>query len=284
MKKFLLVLLVFGMAGIVNAATTITDNFNSYDTSGGNVGLNDTGIWFTGGSLSVVAAAPGAGVDGSQGVTSSGTVASLSAGIYKDSPVTHVKWTQLAVGDYMTISGAYESSSSKPFDDDRLGMINDWDTTSSGRILGAQMESDTGYIEGYWDSDTANDIRVPIVALPATVYNDWYNFSVTITKLGDYRAQFDVVLAELNGTVLAAGSLDTGTLAAGDQPAQKYFTDDQLSGSSEDPSMGGLWPMFKNNSNSSTGFDNYSYTLVPEPMTLSLLGLGGLALLRRRRA
>jgi hypothetical protein len=31
------------------------------------------------------------------------------------------------------------------------------------------------------------------------------------------------------------------------------------------------------------GLDNVSLTAVPEPMTLSLLALGGLAMLRRRR-
>ncbi len=277
MKKFLLVLLVFGMAGIVNAA--VTDDFESYAPG---ALVHTLPNWYTssGSSRSVET---GIGVGGSQGVDSSGTIATLSKGTMRD--LNHVTWTTLAVGDYMTVSADFQTNGVS-FDDDRIGMINDHDTTSSSRVLGVQLDnnssSPSGYsIEGYWDGLVSSDRRVVLVDLPVLTADTYYHFEVTITKLGAEQALMAGRLTTMGGALVAQGSVDTGTL--GDNaPNSKYFTDDQLSGSDTSGlTMGGLWPMFKNQG---AAIDNYSFNLVPEPMTLSLLGLGGLALLRRRRA
>ena len=280
MKKFLLVLLIFGMAGIVNAATT--DDFESYAPG---ALVHTLPNWYTssGSSRSVEA---GIGVGGSQGVDSSGTIATLSKGTMRD--LNQVKWTNLAVGDYMTVSMDFQTAG-LAFDDDRLGMINDHDTTSSSRVLGVQLDnnssSPSGYsIEGYWDGPTVDNKRIVRVDLPVLSADTYYHFEVTITKLGAERALMAGALTTMGGSLVASGSVDTDTLAVGDRPHSKYFTDDQLSGSdpSPPPAGGGLWPMFKNQG---AAVDNYSWSgVIPEPMTLSLLGLGGLALLRRCRA
>ena len=64
---------------------------------------------------------------------------------------------------------------------------------------------------------------------------------------------------------------DTATLAAGDRPNTKYF------------SGGSLSPAYKNFNHGKSDNAMAVITVIPEPATMGLLALGGLALLRRRR-
>jgi len=272
MKKFLLVLLVFGTAGIVNAA--VTDDFESY--APGTL-VTDLPNWYTssGSSRSVET---GIGVGGSQGVDASGTIATWSKGPME--AANHVAWLGLSVGDYVTLSADFQAhddgAGGGKFDDDRLGMMSDYNSTTSDRIIGAQLEGH--HIETYWDRlGSSSGPRITLDGSFTLVNQAWYHFEVTITKAG---AEDVIVAASLtdvgSGILIGSGSQSSIGLGA-DRPNTRYFSDNDSGGY-------GLWPAFKNHSGGAN-FDNMSYSgVIPEPMTLSLLGLGGLALIRRRRA
>ena len=174
------VLLVFGMAGIVNAYV-VSDDFNSYADG---TRLGDTPNWYVGtSSLAVTGGMVG----------TSGTIAHMSKGPMQEA--NRVKWTELPVGDSLSISMDFQTSSdSHKFDDDRLGMSNDYDSTTSNRTLGAQLEQ--FHIETYFNNTGDTGERIILSSsdftdLPAST---WYTFNVTLTKLGDFRVLIETSL------------------------------------------------------------------------------------------
>ncbi len=246
MKILVSVLFMFGIAGIVNAYV-VSDDFNSYADG---TALGNTPNWYSGSGSNVVT---GGIVGGAS------PIATMSKGPMLDA--NRVKWTELAVGDSLSISMDFQTSSdSHKFDDDRLGMHNDYDSTTSNRTLGAQLEQ--FHIETYFNNTGDTGERIILSSsdftnLPAST---WYTFNVTLTKLGDFRVLIETSLrAVSDNSLIASGSLDTDTLTEARRPHHRYFTDDQAA----DPLDGGLWPMFKNYNATSGNADNFSFEIIP---------------------
>lgn len=94
----------------------------------------------------------------------------------------------------------------------------------------------------------------------------WYTFEHVFYDFGDGTLAVDMNLRDSGGSLLftetrhdAANVL--GTVVGGNRYA--WFTNVDIAGG--------------------IGVDNHSLTVVPEPMTMALLGLGGLGLIRRKR-
>lgn len=263
LKILVSVVLVVGVVGVVNAAT---DSFDTYADGA----LADNAYWYSANGPVVQS---GIGVGGSKGVAGANDIATMSGGDMLTA--NKVKWTELEVGDYIKLSMDFQASDVGTFDDDRLGMMYDYDSVTSDKIFGAQLDGNR--MQTYFDrvnSISGAQYQVGAGNLNITP-DEWYSFTVTLTKMGDYRVLIGATLTTLGGTLVDSGSFDTDSLEESLRPNLKYFTDLENDG---------LWPAFKNYHVVSGAADNFSFTVVPEPMTLGLLGLGGLALLRRRRA
>ena len=68
-----------------------------------------------------------------------------------------VKWTELAVGNSISLSMDFQAADDGTFNDDRLGMMNDFDSTTSDRIFGAQLEGH--HIESYFNRYGSDSLR-----------------------------------------------------------------------------------------------------------------------------
>ncbi|MBN1973337.1 MAG: hypothetical protein JW787_06840, partial [Sedimentisphaerales bacterium] len=244
-KMLVSVLLVFGMAGIVNAYV-VSDDFNSYADG---TALSATTNWYSSGGGSPV-------VNGGT-VSPSVDIATMSGGPMQ--AANKVKWTELKVGDSISLSMDFQAANNGTFNDDRLGMMNDFDSTTSDRIFGAQLEGH--HIESYFNRYNSNDgDRIELAGGFTLTADAWYTFYVTITKLGDYQMLLDTRLTTVGGDLVGSGSLDTSTLEPSEQPNWYYFTDDQTS----DPLDGGLWPAFKNYNASTGAADNFSFEIIAD--------------------
>lgn len=264
LKMVVSVLLVVGVAGVVNAYS-IADDFDSYADGP----LLDSSDWAANDSRTPNVQ-DGIGVGGTKGVTNAQYGAVMS-GV----EANKVVWGDLAVNDYLVLKMDFESSTTGEFDDDRLYLTYSADNvTSSSNNFGVQLDYTTvdnvniANIQTYYRSGT-DRVEVPFVTDIIAANSTWYTFELKITKTGAESAVFDVKLAPVGGDVIASGTWNTLTSDTR-QPNADYFTE--------------LWPAFKNYNAASGDADNFSFAVVPEPMTLSLLGLGGLALLRKRRA
>ena len=217
-------------------------------------------------------ATAGSGVNGSVGLPHHGNIFTWTAHPFDWS-------TDLAVGDYAVVNMDFKTDGTGRFDDDRVGWMYGMPTTSSSNIMSVQMDPGgtgaSGYnIEGYWDGVGGADKRPSIVNLPVLSNEAWYRLTTTFTKTAVDNEPIigvDLQLLDAAGNPtgsVAAGTLDTSTLVAGDRPNAKYFS-------------GTVYPSYKNYNH---GFaDNAGFDIVPEPATMSLLALGGLALLKRKR-
>ncbi len=217
-------------------------------------------------------ATAGSGVAGSVGLPHHGNIFTWTAHPFDWS-------TDLGVGDYVVSQMDFKTDGTGRLDDDRVGWMINMPTTGSSNIMSVQMDPGgsgaSGYnIEGYWDGVGGSDKRPSIANLPVLSANTWYRLTATFTKtavaiepiVGVDLQSLDA-LGNPTGSV-ASGTLDTNSLVAGDRPNAKYFS-------------GTVYPSYKNYNH---GFaDNASFDIVPEPATMSLLGLGALALIRRRR-
>lgn len=217
-------------------------------------------------------ATAGSGVAGSVGLPSNNLIFTWTAHPFDWS-------TDVAVGDAVVVQMDFQTDGSGRFDDDRVGWMIGMPTTSSSNIMSVQMDPGgagaSGYnIEAYWDGVGGADKRNSITDLPVLSNETWYRLMATFTKTAVANEPIigvDLQLLDAAGNPtgsVANGTLDTSTLAEGDRPNAKYFS-------------GTVYPSYKNYNH---GFaDNASFEIVPEPASMSLLALGGLALLKRKR-
>lgn len=288
LKMVVSVLLVVGVAGVVNAYG-ISDNFDSYanNTNLGSAGAPD----WNGNHANMPIVQDGIGVGGSKGVT-----AAQYGAVMSGVEANKVVWSTFADGTQFKFSMDFMTNATGNFNDDRLYLSASADgVNNSANDFGVQLDFETSggvaadpaitpannknHIETYYRTAAGVRVQVPFVYDILVDANAWYTLNLIITKTGDTSALFYASLSDLGGALIGGGTWDTESLPD-NQPNASYFDE--------------LWPAFKNFSTgtsntgssqiASVGADNFSFAVVPEPMTLGLLGLGGLALLRKRRA
>ena len=266
------VALCFGMTAAANAQYgTYTEDFESGFTLGQRIGTHAD--WYDGGGGPVVNS--GVGLGGSVGLGNASAIFTWVAHPFDFGDAALTKY----VGKL-----DFETDGSGHFDDDRVGWMVRDNSTSSNYIFAAQLDpggtGPTGYnIEGYWDHASFGDNggRPSICNIPAVSANTFYRFVATFTKLTDTSCSIDVELWSLDGagdpdTLQCSGSIADTSLLGSQTPMTEYFTADTI------------WPGYKNYTAAPADADNAYADIVPEPATLSLLGLGAcLALWKRRR-
>jgi len=242
----LVLALCLGMGGVGRAAvTTFTEDFDTFTVG---QGVGDNAEWWsgsdTGGTAGPDIEATG-GVGDSQCWGTSGTPATWTAHTFD--------WSGADFNSY-TVGADFRTDGSGKYDDSRVGFSINNPSTSSSDVMSIQMDNGgTGpagqNIEGYYDGAGAADKRPSIVDLPILSADTWYRLSAVYTKTAiSNEPIIDVKLESIDQTtgavtgVVVSGSLDTGTLAAGDEPNTKYFTS-------------GLNPAYKNYT-SSNKLDN----------------------------
>jgi len=263
MKTIVVMATLLAVSSFAGAGDTVyTEDFESF-TAGQPVGSNAD--WAHGPNVNAVD-----GVAGSQGWDNSGTPATWT-GVTFD-------WTDPLLTGY-TVGMDFRTDGSGRFDDDRIGFSINNPTTSSSNVMSVQMDpGGSGYnIEGYWDGVGGADKRPSFVDLPTLPADTWYRLQAVYTKTA--IANEPIISVDLQGLdasgnptgSIASATLDTATLAAGDRPHTKYF------------SGGSLSPAYKNYNHGKSDNALAVISVIPEPATMSLLGLGALALIRRRR-
>ncbi len=253
----------------------------SFDTFPAGSKLGDHADWFADvGATSGPTVTAGEGVAGSTGLSNSGDIFHWTSRPFS--------WTTgVAVGQTVVVGLDFQTDSSGRLDDDRVGWMLKNDSDGSDFIFGVQAdpggEGVGGNMECYWDSSSFGDNggRTSIADLPALNGSAWYRMQVGFTKLTDTSCQIDASFWSLDAAgavdqLLANGGIvDTSALAVG-KPLNDYFTGLAAYGNQ-------MWPAYKNHSGRAGYADNASFEIVPEPASLSLLALGALALVRRRK-
>jgi hypothetical protein len=273
MSRSLLITAIVCLTATGMASAVIwTDSFDSYAA---NSLLNGQGGWTDTGSLGTSGASyrtvAGGGAGGTQGINNS------------PSGSNQINWTahswnwgpDVAVGNKVVARMDFQASNTGTFDDDRVGWVLASNQASSSYHFGVQLDTvsggDGGLVTYFRDNSGVNTktVLIPTANLGTIVANGWYREELTVTKLTG-GAQLDVSFQALDSSGNPVGSLLTasypGTL---DTSAWRGFG-------------GTVYPMFKNFNPITGNADNAYFAIVPEPAALSLLCLGGLALLRRR--
>ena len=262
MKKITVITTLLAVSSMAIAATpfSVTEDFNAF-TVGQPVG-NDADWW------------GGPPVNATDGVAATQGINNQHAPFYWTA--NPFDWSD---SDFVSFTGGMDFSTdgNGNFDDDRVGFYYGALGTSSSNVMSVQMDpGGSGLnIEGYWDGVGGADKRPSLVNLTGlTSPNTYYRLTATYTKTA--ISNEPIISVDLQGLdasgnptgSIASATLDTATLPAGDRPHTKYFS-------------GTVYPAYKNYN---SGFaDNALAEVVPEPATMSLLGLGALALIRRKR-
>jgi MYXO-CTERM domain-containing protein len=259
------VLAVAGIAG----ATPFTDSFDSY---AGNVSLTNCSGWYSDAGPTIVA---GGGVNGSNGLSSSSNIFNWQAHPFS--------WGSMSVGDKVVTKMDFQAGGNNDwFDDDRVGWTTNGASTSTSypNVFGAQLDTPDGgapntAMEAYWKTSGGTQVYAKMGNITGIVSGSWYRFELDITKLSGSSAALAGTVTLLDSSGNPTSTTWTGSLAdtsAYSSPCPAaYFTNT-------------LTPIYKNFSSASGDADNASFEVVstPEPATMSLLVLGGLAALRRR--
>jgi len=194
-------------------------------------------------------------------------------------------WASLVDGwGYVSFGMDFQAGPTNRFDDDRMAWSTSGDPTDSSLHFGAQLDTQAdGGFATYWRNASGTRVQIPIIAATnaSFVSGAWYRALTQITRLTATSARIDVSVVRLDasgnpvpGTMLTGSVADTSALPSAQQPASYYFTGTTY------------YPLYKNyNPSAAAGnADNVVFTYnVPEPTTLGLLALGGLAALHRRR-
>jgi len=271
-KTVALLAAVLGLATAAGAVPFVaTDNFNSY----AGTYLNGQGGWTDTGGNNYQFVATG-GVAGTQGVNQGGGSNQMNW--------TRYLWnwqTDVAVGQKVIARMDFQANGSGQFDDDRVGWVLASGAGSSSYHFAVQLDNtDNGAPGGlgtYFRDNAGNRVLnaklIPWPTLGASGSN-WYREKLQVTKLtsvlGPGGAQVDVFFWALDGSGNPVGSPLTASYGPLDTSALRGFN-------------GGVYPMFKNYSATGGNADNAYFEITPEPATLSLLAIGALAMLRRRR-
>ncbi len=240
--------------------------------------IADDSAWYNQGAEADLAKAlSGVGVNGTVGVSNADQAIIWTAHAFDP--------TDLEFGGAV-FRMDFQTDASGNLDDDRIGWTTTGDSTSSNNIFGVQLDPGgsgaSGYnIETYWDTEAgdSSNFRDSLVALPENLgANAWYQLELAVTMLPSGGVQMDVEFWGLTSAGARDGATPlvshtiADTNAYGDnKPAAKYFTDTEV------------FPVYKNYDNTVGNADNAYASIVPEPATLGLLAIGGIALLKKRR-
>ncbi len=248
------------------------DNFDSY-VAGSLV--NGQGGWTDTGATKSYQTMAGGGAGGTQGINNS------PSGSNQLNWTAHPwKWADLMVGDRVIARMDFQTDANGKFDDDRVGWVDANNANSSSWHFGIQLDdTDFGgsgglgtYFRDNGGANVKNGIITPSTAL-GTAGGKWYREEMVVTKLtnalGPGGARLDVSFQALDSSGNPTGTPLTGSYGPFDTSAVRGFA-------------GTVYPMFKNYNDNAGNADNAYFAIVPEPATLGLLCLGGLALLRRR--
>ena len=266
MKTVLIVLsTVLLCAGPAAWAAVFTETFDSMAP-----GALPSTAWSAGGPLVVA----GAGVNSTNGLGVSGNIFNWLGQPFSWVNDVPLNWTVRVAMDFET-----EASGSWMLDDDRVGW-NKTSGTSSSEQFAVQVDNPDGGLVTYWRTAGGGQVKQLLNPLTGIQFDTWYRLTVDFTKLSNSSAKLDALVTELDasGNPTAntwAGSIaDTSTMVgyggAANAPNPAYF------------STAVLYPTYKNYTGAAN-VDNAAFGIVPEPASLSLLLLGGLALIRRRR-
>lgn len=275
-RSFLLAAILWLTATGMASAVVWTDNFDSY---AGDSYMNGQGGWTDSGGNSYKTVA-GGGAGGTQGINS-------GTGSYQINWTSHPwDWGTLAVGDKVIARMDFQANGSGQFDDDRVGWITQTGSqqaasAQSSYHFAVQLDNTDNTAPGglgtyFRDNSGARVLNAKLIpwATLGSSGSNWYREELNVTKLtsglGPGGAKVEVSFQALDSSGNPVGSPLTAVYGTIDTSALRGFS-------------GTVYPMFKNYNAQPGNADNAYFAIVPEPATLSLLTLGGLALLRRRR-
>jgi hypothetical protein len=258
------------------AAQAYTETFDGFTA---NSSIGQSADWSNFANEPTVTA--GQGVGASAGLAANSSVFNWTAHPFS--------WTNdVQVGGKVVMKMDFQTSSGAKFDDDRLGWTVNSTSNGSGYQFGVQLDSTqvNPGVSSYWRLGGVNTTTNSFTALASCAAltnltaSAFYRFEADFTKLTDTSAKIDCTVWRLD----ASGNID-GTWA----PITGSYADTSLLGTNSVVagyfSAASMVPTFKNYNTDAGYADNAYFAIVPapEPATMSLLVLGGLALLRRAR-